>query len=379
MVIPGVVRRPPPAGPSTRRAGRTRCPKRRSPPSGPRSTEALASSASAPAPSCWPRPASSMAAPPPLTGCTPTPSPTSVSPPSPSTPTCSTSTTIPRFTAAGTASGIDVCLHLVRRDLGAEAANAVARRMVVPPHRDGGQAQFISAPVPTAAEDDPLQDLYGWIATHLDHPMTVDDLAARVAMSPAPFARRFGGPRAKPACVDHHPTPRVGPAPPRDDRPTGRGGGPPVRLRHRGRSAGPVPTRGGPGPHDLPATVSSASRPPETARSRRLAGMVRTMSFLPRVRHRPTSDDAPMLSVHCPTEARTVLLSSRRIVRLDVDSSRTVVVLRCWCGALVHTVLDRPRRTGSPDARTQVSGVRQPPGRARSARRPDAASARSSR
>lgn len=99
----------------------------------------------------------------------------------------------PVFTAAGTASGIDVCLHLVRRDLGADAANAVARRMVVPPHRDGGQAQFISAPVPTAAEGDPLQDLYGWIATHLDHPMTVDDLAARVAMSPRTFARRFGG------------------------------------------------------------------------------------------------------------------------------------------------------------------------------------------
>lgn len=54
----------------------------------------------------------------------------------------------PLFTSAGTAAGIDLCLHLVRRDLGAEAANTVARRMVVPPHRDGGQAQFVRTPVP---------------------------------------------------------------------------------------------------------------------------------------------------------------------------------------------------------------------------------------
>jgi transcriptional regulator GlxA family with amidase domain len=95
------------------------------------------------------------------------------------------------LTSAGTAAGIDLCLHLVRCDLGAEAANTVARRMVVPPHRDGGQAQFVQTPVPPGADDDILGPVLAWMAEHLDEALTVDELAARAAVSPRTFARRF--------------------------------------------------------------------------------------------------------------------------------------------------------------------------------------------
>ena len=95
------------------------------------------------------------------------------------------------LTSAGTAAGIDLCLHIVRLDHGAEVANAVARRMVVPPHRDGGQAQFVEAPVATSAGDDPLAVTLGWMLEHLDEPMSVDDLADRSHMSSRHFARRF--------------------------------------------------------------------------------------------------------------------------------------------------------------------------------------------
>jgi transcriptional regulator GlxA family with amidase domain len=96
------------------------------------------------------------------------------------------------MTSAGTAAAIDLCLHVVRSDHGADVANAVARRMVVPPHRDGGQAQFIQAPVPTLAEvDDPFRVTLDWALEHLDEPLTVEVLARRAAMSPRTFARRF--------------------------------------------------------------------------------------------------------------------------------------------------------------------------------------------
>jgi transcriptional regulator GlxA family with amidase domain len=98
------------------------------------------------------------------------------------------------MTSAGTAAAIDLCLHLVRQDHGAEVANAVARRMVVPPHRDGGQAQFIQAPVPTLTEvDDPFRVTLDWAVEHLDEPHTGEVLARRAAMSPRTFARRFVG------------------------------------------------------------------------------------------------------------------------------------------------------------------------------------------
>lgn len=95
------------------------------------------------------------------------------------------------YTSAGTAAGIDLCLHVVRLDHGAEVANAVARRMVVAAHRDGGQAQFVAVPVPDEPDDDTLSPTLDWALEHLDEPLSVDDLARRALMSPRTFARRF--------------------------------------------------------------------------------------------------------------------------------------------------------------------------------------------
>lgn len=96
----------------------------------------------------------------------------------------------PVVTSAGTAAAIDACLHLVREEHGAGVANAVARRMVVSPHRSGGQAQFVEAAVARTGDDD-LAPLVAWVQRHLTEPLTVDDLAARALMSPRTFARRF--------------------------------------------------------------------------------------------------------------------------------------------------------------------------------------------
>jgi transcriptional regulator GlxA family with amidase domain len=94
------------------------------------------------------------------------------------------------ITGAGTAAGIDAALHLVRTELGTAVATAIARRMVVPPHRDGGQRQFIDRPVPpTTAES--LGPVLTFMLEHLDEPHTVETLARRAAMSPRTFARRF--------------------------------------------------------------------------------------------------------------------------------------------------------------------------------------------
>ncbi len=94
------------------------------------------------------------------------------------------------ITGAGTAAGVDTLLHLVRREWGAAAANALAREMVVPPHRDGGQAQFIDAPV-ARCEDDLLGVVLHWARGHLAEDVTVEQLARRALMSPRSFARRF--------------------------------------------------------------------------------------------------------------------------------------------------------------------------------------------
>lgn len=93
------------------------------------------------------------------------------------------------ITSAGTAAGVDACLHLVRRELGAVAASAVARRMVVPPHRDGGQAQFIDLPVPQCTG--PLAEVLAWAQEHLADDLSVGVLARRALMSERTFARRF--------------------------------------------------------------------------------------------------------------------------------------------------------------------------------------------
>ncbi|MFJ4524958.1 GlxA family transcriptional regulator [Streptomyces sp. NPDC088810] len=96
----------------------------------------------------------------------------------------------PVITSAGTAAGIDACLHLVRKEQGPEVANKIARRMVVPPHRDGGQAQFIERPLPKAPCDT-VGEVLAWMEAHLDQEVTVEQLAARAHMAPRTFARRF--------------------------------------------------------------------------------------------------------------------------------------------------------------------------------------------
>ncbi|MFI9151937.1 GlxA family transcriptional regulator [Streptomyces sp. NPDC053367] len=96
----------------------------------------------------------------------------------------------PVITSAGTAAGIDACLHLVRKEQGPEVANAIARRMVVPPHRDGGQAQFVDRPLP-AAPCDTVGEVLAWMERNLHEEVTVEQLAERAHMSPRTFARRF--------------------------------------------------------------------------------------------------------------------------------------------------------------------------------------------
>jgi AraC family transcriptional activator FtrA len=95
------------------------------------------------------------------------------------------------LTAAGSAAGIDLCLHVVRGDFGAEAANSVARRLVVPPHREGGQAQFIIRPVPQDREGKRLGPLIDWIDLNLQRDITLSEMAARAGMSARTFQRRF--------------------------------------------------------------------------------------------------------------------------------------------------------------------------------------------
>jgi AraC family transcriptional regulator, transcriptional activator FtrA len=94
------------------------------------------------------------------------------------------------LTSAGRAAGIDLCLHLVRLDHGTAVANALARTLVVAPHRPGGQAQFISAPV-VYGRDHALAEVMPWALARLDQPTTVKDLARQAQMSPRSLARHF--------------------------------------------------------------------------------------------------------------------------------------------------------------------------------------------
>jgi AraC family transcriptional activator FtrA len=94
------------------------------------------------------------------------------------------------MTSAGRAAGLDLCLHIVRSDHGAEIANHVARRLVIAPHREGGQAQYIRQPVPPI-EGDALAAVFGWAQRHLDRDLTISSLAARARMSRRTFIRRF--------------------------------------------------------------------------------------------------------------------------------------------------------------------------------------------
>lgn len=94
------------------------------------------------------------------------------------------------LTSAGKAAALDLCVHLVRLDRGSSVANAVARRLVVPPLRAGGQAQFVTAPV-AARDDHPLAALLPWAVERLDQPLTVEDLARHARISPRHLGRVF--------------------------------------------------------------------------------------------------------------------------------------------------------------------------------------------
>jgi len=94
------------------------------------------------------------------------------------------------LTSAGKAAAMDLCLHLVRLDHGSAIANAVARRLVVPPHRAGGQAQFVTTPVP-AQDNHALADLLAWVTERLDQPLTVEGMARQANMSSRNLGRVF--------------------------------------------------------------------------------------------------------------------------------------------------------------------------------------------
>lgn len=95
------------------------------------------------------------------------------------------------LTSAGTAAGIDCCLYIVRQGYGAESANRLARRLVVPPHRQGGQAQFIEQPIPTSARNSRLSELIDWVRANLNQTHTLDSLSDQVLMSRRTFTRQF--------------------------------------------------------------------------------------------------------------------------------------------------------------------------------------------
>jgi AraC family transcriptional regulator, transcriptional activator FtrA len=95
------------------------------------------------------------------------------------------------LTSAGSAASIDLCLHVVRGDYGGDIATQLARQLVVPPQRDGGQAQFIDAPLPVLDSSNLFAATLAWVQGHLNEPLTVSDLAERSAISPRTFARQF--------------------------------------------------------------------------------------------------------------------------------------------------------------------------------------------
>jgi AraC family transcriptional activator FtrA len=97
----------------------------------------------------------------------------------------------PVFTSAGTAAGIDLCLHLIRKDHGAAVAGAVSRGMVLGPHRSAGQAPYVEAPVPDPRRDDGIAALLAWALGNLHEHLSIDVLARRALLSRRSFARRF--------------------------------------------------------------------------------------------------------------------------------------------------------------------------------------------
>ncbi|MFI2380516.1 GlxA family transcriptional regulator [Streptomyces sp. NPDC018964] len=96
----------------------------------------------------------------------------------------------PVITGAGTAAGVDTCLHLIRKEHGSSVANAIARRMVAPPHRDGGQRQYRERPQPREGTGS-LASLLAWVEANLDRELTVEAMAGHAHLSPRTLARRF--------------------------------------------------------------------------------------------------------------------------------------------------------------------------------------------
>jgi AraC family transcriptional regulator, transcriptional activator FtrA len=95
------------------------------------------------------------------------------------------------LTSAGSSAGIDLCLHIVRSDHGSAAANAIARRLVMPPHRDGALAQVIELPMPAHRADDPIARVMQWALEHLAEPLPQERLARHAHLSVRAFSRRF--------------------------------------------------------------------------------------------------------------------------------------------------------------------------------------------
>ncbi|CDQ45297.1 MULTISPECIES: helix-turn-helix domain-containing protein [Mycolicibacterium] len=95
------------------------------------------------------------------------------------------------LTSAGCAAGLDLCLHIVRADHGVRVANDIARRLVISPHRAGGQAQYIETPVPEPAVDGRIAAGMAWALEHLDRPITLDELAERSSLSRRSYLRQF--------------------------------------------------------------------------------------------------------------------------------------------------------------------------------------------
>jgi hypothetical protein len=138
------------------------------------------------------------------------------------------------LTSAGTASAIDACLHLVRNRLGAAAANQVARHLVVAPHREGGQAQYIDRPLPSRPSDDPISRVLEWALLHLDESLTVERLAAaQTHLHPGvPGIDRHDAGGLGPLTP-----PRRGPPPARVDGPACGAGRNGLRVRQRRHAA----------------------------------------------------------------------------------------------------------------------------------------------
>ena len=97
----------------------------------------------------------------------------------------------PVLTSAGSAAGLDLCLHIVRGDHGAAVANSVARRLVMAPHREGGQRQFAAAPVARRPEPGKLVALFDWLPEHFEEELSIRDMARRAGMSLRTFQRQF--------------------------------------------------------------------------------------------------------------------------------------------------------------------------------------------